>query len=137
MSNSNTQIVDPTQGVPFASWNLRVGESYVNKNGILFEYSPVSSEELPADGELITVLAKQMGRVLLIRDRSYITKSEAEAMRLVAKYTSIPVPEVIYSIFSSDHGTIAMTIIQGSALDKHWEGLDNETKQSLCCRIWS
>lgn len=29
-----------------------------------------------------------------------------------------------------------MTIIRGSALDKHWEGLDNETKQYLCCQIW-
>ncbi|KAK2809705.1 hypothetical protein FQN50_003550 [Emmonsiellopsis sp. PD_5] len=139
-------MVDPTQGIPFVTQNLRVGETYINKDGMLFEYTPVSSEELPADGELITVLAKQMGRVLLIRDRSYITKSgpsvrplEAEGMKLVAKYTSVPAPEVIYTRFNDGRGTIAMTIIPGTTLEKHWEGLDNdndEIKQSICRQIW-
>ncbi|KAK2787593.1 hypothetical protein FQN53_005043 [Emmonsiellopsis sp. PD_33] len=139
-------MVDPTQGIPFVPWKLQVGETYVNRDGMLFEYTPVGSEELPADGELITVLAMQMGRVLLIRDRSYITKSgpsvrrlEAEAMKLVAKYTSVPAPEVIYTRFNDGHGTIAMTIIPGTTLEKHWEGLDDdddEIKQSICRQIW-
>lgn len=133
----------PVHGIPFELRNIHEGESYINRDGRLFRYSPVTPEELPADGEAITVLAKQMGRVLLMHDHSYVSKSgqairpsEAEAMRLVSKHSSIPAPEVIYAQFNGGHGSIGMAIIPGSPLGKHWESLDDETKRSLCHQTW-
>ncbi|KKZ65090.1 hypothetical protein EMCG_01330 [[Emmonsia] crescens] len=135
-------------GVPFTLTNLHEGESYIMRDEMLFEYSlppnpPVNPEDLPTDGEVITVLAKQMGRVILMYDYSYVSKtgrsvrpSEAEAMRLISKYTSIPAPKVVYALFSDTNGDIGMTIIPGSSLDKHWKNLDDITKQSLCCQTW-
>ncbi|OAX79860.1 hypothetical protein ACJ72_05816 [Emergomyces africanus] len=141
-------ITVPSQGVLFTLANLHEGKSYIKRDGMLFEYSqpltrPVNPDDLPTDGEVITVLAKQMGRVLLMKDYSYISKtgrsvrpSEAEAMRLVEKHTFVPVPNVIYALFNDTNGDIGMTIIPGSSLDKHWESLDDKTKQSLCRRTW-
>lgn len=108
------------------------------------EKPPTTAEELPTDGEVITVLAKQMGRVLLVHDYSYITKygqsvrpREAEGMRLASKHSSVPAPEVIYDQYSDKVGNIGMTIIPGTPLAKHWENLDDdETKQSLCQQTW-
>ncbi|PGH02012.1 hypothetical protein AJ79_07750 [Helicocarpus griseus UAMH5409] len=131
------------QGVPFELQNIREGESYINRHGTLFKCPRMTPEVLPADGEVITVLAKQTGRVLLMHDCSYVSKtgksvrpSEAEAMRLVANQSAVPVPEVIYAQFSGGNGSIGMTIIPGFSLQEHWESLDDETKKSLCHQTW-
>lgn len=131
------------EGIPFKLRNIHEGESYVNRDGTLFRYSPLTPGQLPVDGEVITVLCKQMGRVLIMHDYSYASKSgqsvrsvEAEAMRLVSKHSSVPVPEVIYGLFDGGYGNIGMTIIPGSSLEKHWVSLDHKTKRSLCLQTW-
>lgn len=60
---------------------------------------------LKAGQEVITVLAKQMGRLVLEWDFSWVTKTgfgirlpEAEAMRLVFKHTGVPVPKCFLPI---------------------------------------
>ncbi|CRG87972.1 hypothetical protein PISL3812_04994 [Talaromyces islandicus] len=84
-----------------------------------------------------------MGRIVLEYDFSYVVKSgrgvryaEAEAMRLVSKHTSVPVPEVLFKSFSPDHGSIEMTIIPGSPLEKIWDTLGDEAKNFVCCQTW-
>ncbi|KAG5287795.1 hypothetical protein I7I50_11985 [Histoplasma capsulatum G186AR] len=75
-----------------------------------------------------------MGR----KDYSYISKtgrsvrpSEAKAMRLVEKHTSVPIPNVIYALFNDTNGDIRMTSIPDSSLDKHGKSLGYKSKQSL------
>jgi hypothetical protein len=83
--------------------------------------------KLTPDEEVITVLGKQWARVVLEYDFSIVRKSgfgarppEAEAMRLVSKHTSVPVPEVISTGFGDDYGRINMTVIPGTRLERNW-----------------
>lgn len=78
-------------------------------------------------GELITVLSKQSGRLVLGNDFSLVTKlghgvrpAEAEAMRLVAEHTSVPVSKILFKSFSPDHSIIQMTLIPGTPLEEKW-----------------
>ncbi|OQD65848.1 hypothetical protein PENPOL_c005G08540 [Penicillium polonicum] len=76
-------------------------------------------------------------------------------MRLVSKNTEVPVPEVLFTDFSADgakmeteteeppkpnshapKGLIAMTIIPGIPLEKKWDSLDDEAKESTCLQLW-
>jgi hypothetical protein len=61
---------------------------------------------LPAGQEVINVLDKEMGRLVLEWDFSWVAKSgfgvrpaEAEAMTFVLERTDVPVPEVIFNEF--------------------------------------
>lgn len=62
--------------------------------------------------------------------------AEAEAMRLVSKHTSVPVPEVLNKNFRPDWGLILMTLVPGSCLKERWDGLSDEAKNFVCCQIW-
>jgi hypothetical protein len=137
-------MTDSLSGIPFELQNLHEGERYIKLDTALFKCSSSAGYgELHPDGEVITVLSKQMGRLVLEHDYSYISKSgtsvrhpEAEAMKLVLKHTSIPVPEVIFAQFSKDHGSIRMTIIPGSPVEALWDKLDDKTKKSVCRQTW-
>lgn len=61
--------------------------------------------------EVVTVLDKLMGRIILEYDCLLVTKSghgvqptEAEAMRLISRHTTVPVPDVYHTNFSSEYG---------------------------------
>lgn len=93
--------------------------------------------------DVITVLGKQMARIVLEHDFSYVSKSgygvrnsEAEAMKLVFEHTSAPVPEVLTTCFAGDEGNIHMTTIPGTYLEKKWNMLDVESKGSVCLQLW-
>jgi hypothetical protein len=57
-------------------------------------------------------------------------------MRLVKQYTDIPIPDIIFSAYNSDGGTLGMTMIPGSPLLLSWNGLDEHTKERVCREIW-
>ncbi|KAJ5963604.1 kinase-like protein [Penicillium vulpinum] len=74
-------------------------------------------------------------------------------MRLVAKQTDVPVPEVLFTRFSPDEGiitpeeffkpdyrpsegTIGMTIISGITLEQKWDSLEDEARESICLQLW-
>jgi hypothetical protein len=138
------KMTDPSSGVPFQIQNLREGNRYIKKDKTLYPCPPfVDILSLPPNQEVITVLSKQMGRLVLEHDFSYVTKSghgvrpaEAEAMRLVSKHTSVPVAEMFFKSFSPDHGNIEMTLIPGSPLEGKWDTLDEKTKESVCLQLW-
>ena len=102
-SSTLSQLSFPTMcaalGILFCWKNLHPGERYIKVGSTLYETS--QSSPLP-DGEEIRVMHKQGGRLVLEHDSSYISKSgasvrrvEEQAMRLVHKHTSVPIPEVI------------------------------------------
>lgn len=91
----------------------------------------------------LKVLAKQMRRVVLGNDFSYVSKSgfgvrqsEVEAMELVFEHTAVPVPEIMMAGFSGDRGNIHMSIIPGKCLETNWETLDDDSKRSICIKLW-
>lgn len=51
-----------------------------------------------------------------------VRRAEAEAMRLVSKHPSVPVPEVVSTNFGHGYGSIEMTLILGSSLEDKWDG---------------
>ncbi|WEW60771.1 hypothetical protein PRK78_006259 [Emydomyces testavorans] len=131
------------RGIPFQLRNLHEGERYIKIGETLFKLPTSASKELSPDGEVIKVLSKQGGRLVLEHDYSYVTKagsaivaSEVEAMRLVLKHTSVPLPEIIYTQISTNYGHIGMTIIPGSPLELTWNTLDDKTKKSVCRETW-
>lgn len=150
----------PSTEVPYEQRNLRKGHQYIkNGNTRLLCQSPVNPLDLEAGQEVVTVLAKQMGRLVLEWDFSWVTKSgfgvlsaEAEAMRLVFKHTDVPVPEVLFTEFSPDEviasqsdffkpdfrppeGLSRMTIIPRVPLEQKWDTLDDEAKESICRQL--
>lgn len=135
---------ETTTGVPSLVQNYQEGNRYIKENQLLYACpSPVDILSLSPSQEVITVLSKQIGRLVLEHDFSYVTKSghrvrpvEAEAMRLVSQHTSVPVPEVLFKIFGPDYGNIDMTLIPGMPLENKWDKLDEETKRSVCRQIW-
>ncbi|KAM5472338.1 hypothetical protein MauCBS54593_002929 [Microsporum audouinii] len=130
-------------GVPFSYGNLHVGETYLKLNRKLFKIPPDAKKEPPLEGDVFRVLSKQGGRLVLEREYSYVSKGgtavrrfEVEAMKLVAKHTSVPLPEVIYSLIDDHSGEIGMTTIPGTTLESLWDKLDGETKKSICHETW-
>ncbi|PLN79019.1 hypothetical protein BDW42DRAFT_173849 [Aspergillus taichungensis] len=117
-------MTSPSDDIPFLVENMREKNRYIKIGETLFPCpSSVDILSLPPDQEILTVLSKQMGRNILEHVFSYVAKfgrgvrpAEAEAMRLVSKHTSVPVPEVFFTNFSPDHGTIKMTLIVGFPL---------------------
>lgn len=151
----------PSTKVPYEQQNLHKGHHYIKDGNFLLPcQSSVNPLFLQAGQEVITVLDKQMARLVLEWDFSWVTKSgfgvrsaEAEAMRFVAKHTDVPVPEVLFTDFThvrevtdlseifkpdfrSPEGLIGMTIIPGIPLEQKWDTLDNEAKESICLQLW-
>lgn len=132
--------IDNCTGIPFQLENLRSGERYIKVDKILFPCPPtVNVPTLPPNKEVITALGKQMARVVLEHDFSYVPESgygvrtsEAEAMKLVFKHTSVPVPEVLATCFDDDGGNIHMTTVPGTCLGGKWNTLDVESKKCVC-----
>ncbi|KAJ5129826.1 uncharacterized protein N7515_005865 [Penicillium bovifimosum] len=151
----------PPTGVLFDRVHLQQGQRYIKDGNLAFPcQSPVNPLDLPKGQEVVTVLAKQNARIVLEWDESFVTKSgfgilfpEAEAMKLVAKHTDVPVPEVIFTHFDPvedvppsvclkpsyrpPEGTIGMTIVPGITLEKKWDTLDDEAKESICLQLWN
>ncbi|EQL38787.1 hypothetical protein BDFG_00318 [Blastomyces dermatitidis ATCC 26199] len=107
-------------GIPFASENLHVGETYLKLDKMLFRITPDAKKGPPLEGDGGTA----------------VRRFEVEAMKLVAKHTSVPLPEVIYSLISDRSGEIGMTTIPGTTLESLWDKLNSETKKSICCETW-
>ncbi|KAJ5542128.1 hypothetical protein N7461_008131 [Penicillium sp. DV-2018c] len=151
----------PSTEVPYEQQNLHKGHQYIKDGNTLLPCQyPVNPLDLEAGQEVVTVLEKQMGRLVLEWDFSWVTKSgfgvrsaEAEAMRLVFKHTDVPVPEVLFTDFSPDEvitsrsdffksdfhppeGLIGMTIIPGVPLEQKWDTLDDKAKESICLQLW-
>ncbi|KAF7712233.1 Aminoglycoside phosphotransferase [Penicillium ucsense] len=124
------ELAPPCDSVPFEQRNLPKGHQYIKDGNTLLPYqSPVNPLDLEAGQEVVSVLEKQMGRLVLEWDFSWVTKSgfgvrsaEAEAMRLVFKHTDVPVPEVLFTDFSPD--------------EQKWDTLDDEAKESICLQLW-
>ena len=57
-------------------------------------------------------------------------ENEVGWLTWVAKNTSIPVPKV-YAFNSKETPYIAMEYVEGVGLDRAWEGLSDEQKESL------
>jgi predicted Ser/Thr protein kinase len=57
-------------------------------------------------------------------------------MRLVAQYTSAPVPKVIFSNYKPGEGSMEMSFIPGQPLDCLWDRLDEHTKERVCHKTW-
>ncbi|KAL1847948.1 hypothetical protein Plec18170_008362 [Paecilomyces lecythidis] len=129
---------------PFTLRNLEAGKHYIKKGKNILRCSPlVNPLDLPPDEEVIAVISKRMGRLVLEYDFSLVTKSghavlpaEAEAMKLVSRHTSVPVPEVLFATFRPGYGKITMSLIPGSCLEDTWDTLDESAKESICLQTW-
>ncbi|KOS45654.1 hypothetical protein ACN38_g3381 [Penicillium nordicum] len=141
-------MIDIPEGVPFQTQNLQEGSRYIKRGQTLFP-CPSSLNvsnffDLAPDEEVVTVLGKPMGRIILEYDFSIVTKSghgvrpaEAEAMRLISRFTTVPVPEVYHMNFSSEYnGLIEMSLVQGSTLEGTWDTMDEKSKESTCRQTW-
>ena len=143
-NHAGMEGIDDCRGIPFQWENLRSGERYIRVDKMLFPCPPtVNVLTFPPNKEVITVLGKQMARIVLEHDFSYVSKSgygvrtsEAEAMKLVFEHTSVPVPEVLVTCFDGDEGNIHMTTVPGTCLERKWDMLDVESKKSLCLQLW-
>jgi hypothetical protein len=158
--NTHFMAESPTDFL-YEQMNLHKGHRYIKDGNILIPCpSTLIPPGLQAGQEMITVLDKQMGRLVLEWDSSWVTKSgfgvrsaEAEAMRLVFKHTDVPVPEVLFTDFSPEErrtdrreffkpnfhppqGLIGMTIISGTLLEQKWDRLGDEAKESICLQLW-
>jgi len=68
-----------------------------------------------------------------------VRENEEVAMKLVAKYTDLPLPKVFpeESAYFTSVGILAMSHISGSPLDASWDRLDEHTKERVCIDIWN
>lgn len=100
-------MVDATEGVHFGIQNLQEGNRYIKKGQKIFpcpSYVNIDNiSELAHDKDVVTMLAKPMAKLILEYDLSIVTKpgfgirpAEAEEMRLISKYTSVPAPKVYH-----------------------------------------
>ncbi|KAJ6147311.1 kinase-like protein [Penicillium chrysogenum] len=129
----------PTE-VLYEDRNLHKGHRYIKKGNTLLPCpSSVDPLSLEAGQELIHVLDKQMGRIVIEWDASWVTKAgfgvrsaEAEAMRLVSKNTEVPVPEVLFTDFRVD----CDDYYSRDTLQEKWDSLDDEAKESTCVQLW-
>jgi hypothetical protein len=108
-------MVDYSNGVPYPLNNLQPGNRYIKEGYTLYPSpSPVDIYSLPSSQEVIGVLSKQLGRLVLEYDTSWVVKSgfvvkpaEAEAMELVSKHSC----EVFLKHFNPRSGQIHMSLI--------------------------
>lgn len=64
-----------------------------------------------------------------------VRMGEAEAMCLVRKMTSVPVPRVFNAYTIGDIGFILMEKVPGVALERCWEGLDSDSRKSIARQL--
>ncbi|KAI0423415.1 kinase-like protein [Xylaria sp. FL1042] len=93
-------------------------------------------------------ISKQMGaevrfdhiRRCVLKRGNRVRPNEETALRLVKKYTTIPVPEVYDSEYTTKnrdaYGQIWMQSFGGEELDEIWDDLDDATKERLCHELW-
>lgn len=86
----------------------------------------------------------QTGKIVLDYDSAFAIKSgfavernEVEAMDLVSTHTSIPSPKVITTKIGLSNGIIDMTLMPGSSLEKRWDEMNEDTKESVCRQLWT
>ncbi|KAJ5219929.1 hypothetical protein N7468_009133 [Penicillium chermesinum] len=60
-----------------------------------------------------------------------VQMGEAEALSLLRKRTSVPVPELFNAYTIADIGFILMSKVPGVPLEKCWKGLTRDTKRSI------
>ncbi|KAL5332672.1 kinase-like domain-containing protein [Aspergillus crustosus] len=138
-----------TQSGPFSLPNLQPGHKYIKDNSnhtlIPCAASAVMSDfiDLPTHQEFISVHAKRANRIVVEYNSSYIIKrgadvrrTEADAMCLVGKHTSIPAPRVWQSRFTPDVGAIKMSLIPGTRLEEKWDTLEATDKERICREVW-
>ncbi|KAI0876158.1 kinase-like domain-containing protein [Hypoxylon argillaceum] len=93
------------------------------------------------------ILSKQWGCEVRIFDEGIVlkrgdrvTRSEEAALRIVREHTTIPVPEVYWTEYSTvnglPYGQIFMEHISGSSLDGLWDALEPSSKERLCNQVW-
>ena len=56
-------------------------------------------------------------------------------MRLVKQYTNVPIPRILFSVYSPGNGQIGMSLVPGVTLESIWDGLDECNKARLCVEI--
>ena len=142
-NHADMEDIGHSLGIPYQWSNLRIGERYIRVDQMLFPSPPtVDVFTFPPNKQVIKVLDKQMARVVLEHDFSYVSKSgygirtsEAEAMKLVFQHTSVPVTKVLVTRFDGDDGNIRMTMVPGTCLQAKWDKLGVETKKSVCLQI--
>lgn len=107
------------------------------------ELPQVLSPEVP-DGA-VDLFPDGLGRTIFhLPDKDLILKvgfhlkmSEAEAMRLVARNTSIPVPKVYESYIKDDLGYIIMSRVDGEPLARVWKTLDENKRAFVVAQLKS
>ncbi|KAI0197969.1 kinase-like domain-containing protein [Astrocystis sublimbata] len=69
-----------------------------------------------------------------------VTRNEEAALRIVREHTTIPVPEVYWTKYSTKnglpYGEIFMQEIPGLPLDGTWDSLEPSTKERICSQAW-
>ena len=137
-------MADSSGGDLFILRNLHQGHRYIKKGTMIFPCpdSTTPDDILPNEG-ILTVLSKQSNRIVIQYNLLSVAKSgagvqptEARAMELVSDHTSVPVPEVFFFSFSSNHGSIHMSLIPGCPLEDKWDGLDEANKEFVCRQTW-
>lgn len=118
-------MANASKGVSVQIQNLQQRNWYINKGQALYlcpsSVTISSFFNLSHDQEVVIVLGKPIGRIILEYGFSFVTKSghglrpgEAEAIRLISKHVSVPVPEVYYTNFISEYNEcIEMSLIPG------------------------
>ncbi|RWA05558.1 hypothetical protein EKO27_g9548 [Xylaria grammica] len=91
-------------------------------------------------------ISKQMGAEVrldgegILKRGGRVRPNEEEALRTVKKFTTIPVPDVHKSEYTtvddSPFGQIWMERVPGSPLDKLWDTLEDSTKERICKELW-
>ncbi|KAF1952359.1 hypothetical protein CC80DRAFT_495427 [Byssothecium circinans] len=95
-----------------------------------------------AEGNYTRVLSRQGGVTVtscgnVVEKKGYrVYPNEVAAIKLVERYTDIPVPKIYHSAFTADEGCIKMSLMPGLKLEICWDDLDDDVKERLCREIW-
>jgi hypothetical protein len=73
---------------------------------------------------------------VVLKVGSRVREHEAVAMRLVAKHTNVPIPQIneYYCAFFPDIGFLGMSRVSGVQLDVHWDNLEDRIKERYVLR---
>ncbi|PYH99759.1 hypothetical protein BO71DRAFT_394000 [Aspergillus ellipticus CBS 707.79] len=135
--------------LPFTPENLEEGYFYIHHDRQITEIpEAVDPHRLPDSEDLVRVLSKKEGSLVIVWDRiACVCKSgwavppvEEEAMKLVKQHTSVPVPNIIESsrVYRPmlDDRAIYMGYIPGVSLKERWPKLDSWAKHRVCRQLW-
>ncbi|CAF1456190.1 unnamed protein product [Didymodactylos carnosus] len=129
----------PKQDVEFTREQVNdLIKKHLNKTVI--KYDPL---ERGANNSIYLIVTEdQHNYVLKVTGRfwtKYKTENEVHALKLISKYTTIPVSNVIAfdSNKSNDYGEewILMTKLAGQPLDKRWPKMSKEEKKKLLLKL--